>query len=1336
VSTSTTTAVWSVAVESTSSATDQLYLTDVPLGGSVTCGPYTLSGASTSAVCSGLVSSIGSSCSLASAAACARSSTGYGTTLTAKTTGAAGNFIVEYGPPTTGGTSGNIFDTYLSITNTTKGQGPNYVSGITITTAGSGYQPETPITLGGPGTGAVAVANTSIGTAAQSYQPAYGAAPGYDLATGLGSVNAYNMVNNCVWTSNCPANTTTAVSSSANPSGYGEAVSFTATVTGNSPTGTVQFNVDGSAFGSPVTLSGGSATSGSTTTLTVGTHTVTAVYSGDSANHGSTGTLSGGQVVTTAGAEVTVQSSGSPSAYGQNVTFTATINGQYGEIQHNTKKGTPLTVTGTVTWSSNTGCGPTNVTSTGPGSATATCQTAMLPVGSSDQVTANYSGDSNHTPGSGFIDQAVTVAATAISVTNVNPSSVDYGSTAPVAISASLSWSGSGAAPTAADVTISGSAGLNGSFGATSCSAPSGDTMACNGTYTPSGTEAMGTYTMSAAFSGDGNYSASSSTGTNNFTINTATSSTTVTSSGSPSSYGSSVTFTATIDGENGSIKKGRTVHKGVKSDNVTGTVTWSSNTGCSASTVSGYPGVATCTTSSLAVGTDTVTASYGGDSNHQPSSGSFNQVVSGGAGTSINVTSVSPAAEDYGSTTPVAITAVLSWTGSGAAPTASDVSISGSGLSGSFGATSCGAPSSDTITCTNTYSPSGSDAAGSYTISAAFSGDSNYGPSNSPQAGNFTINLATTTTGVVGNPNPSTYAQSVTFTATINAENGNVAKRPARKGVKSQDVSGTVTWSSNTGCSPSTVSGYPGVATCTTSSSTRLPVGTDTVTATYSGDSNHSGSTGSENQVVQGGIATTISVTGVSPSSESYGQDAAVTITAQLTWTGNGKEPTKSDVTISGNGNGTYGATTCGTRSGDTITCTATYTPTAADNVGSYTETAAFSGDSIYSASSSSQVNNFSITQATQTITAAPPPGVKTKDSFTVSATGGGSGNPLTYSSGGDCTNSGATYTAGTRAGSCLGTINQAGNTNYSAATPYTFTVAVATTLAPSGATLTGAPSSAIGGSTFVVTATYPNTPGVPEEVPTITAAGACTVGSASGSGNTYQATVTVIKGSGTCTTTAKWAANFYYAAATADEKTTAEETTPNTTFTGAPTSAIGGSSFVVTATSDESGTYASVPTITAAGACSAGTASSNGPGSYQATITMTKGSGTCTTKAEWAKSIAYAAATDEQTTTAEITTPTFGFTGAPGSAAEGTTFTVTATSNETGTYAVAPKITAAGSCTAGAVVNQGSGTYTSLITVTKASGTCTTTAKWAASIEYAADTLTQNTAATAATE
>jgi Protein of unknown function (DUF1573) len=52
----------------------------------------------------------------------------------------------------------------------------------------------------------------------------------------------------------------------------------------------------------------------------------------------------------------------------------------------------------------------------------------------------------------------------------------------------------------------------------------------------------------------------------------------------------------------------------------------------------------------------------------------------------------------------------------------------------------------------------------------------------------------------------------------------------------------GTVTWSANTGCSPSDVSSLPGTATCLTST---LPIGNNVITATYSGDLNHMGSSG-----------------------------------------------------------------------------------------------------------------------------------------------------------------------------------------------------------------------------------------------------------------------------------------------------------------------------------------------------------------------------------------------------------------------------------------------------------------------------------------------------------
>jgi hypothetical protein len=83
----------------------------------------------------------------------------------------------------------------------------------------------------------------------------------------------------------------TTVSSSSTPSQPNVGVSWTATISGagGTPTGTVQFTVDGSNFGSAVTLVGGVATSGSNTALAAGNHAVTAVYSGDASFSGSTG---------------------------------------------------------------------------------------------------------------------------------------------------------------------------------------------------------------------------------------------------------------------------------------------------------------------------------------------------------------------------------------------------------------------------------------------------------------------------------------------------------------------------------------------------------------------------------------------------------------------------------------------------------------------------------------------------------------------------------------------------------------------------------------------------------------------------------------------------------------------------------------------------------------------------------------------------------------------------------------------------------------------------------------------------------------------------------------
>jgi len=80
--------------------------------------------------------------------------------------------------------------------------------------------------------------------------------------------------------------TTTTVSSNNNPSTFGQAVQFTATVSPSAATGTVQFLDGGNVLGTG-TLSGGTA-SFTTNSLTAGAHNITAAYKGDTNDASST----------------------------------------------------------------------------------------------------------------------------------------------------------------------------------------------------------------------------------------------------------------------------------------------------------------------------------------------------------------------------------------------------------------------------------------------------------------------------------------------------------------------------------------------------------------------------------------------------------------------------------------------------------------------------------------------------------------------------------------------------------------------------------------------------------------------------------------------------------------------------------------------------------------------------------------------------------------------------------------------------------------------------------------------------------------------------------------
>jgi hypothetical protein len=74
------------------------------------------------------------------------------------------------------------------------------VNTLTLNKPGTGYTGNPICTISGEGgSGATCTATVAVGTASPSYQPAFGATPGWDFATGIGSVNAYNLVFNSAW---------------------------------------------------------------------------------------------------------------------------------------------------------------------------------------------------------------------------------------------------------------------------------------------------------------------------------------------------------------------------------------------------------------------------------------------------------------------------------------------------------------------------------------------------------------------------------------------------------------------------------------------------------------------------------------------------------------------------------------------------------------------------------------------------------------------------------------------------------------------------------------------------------------------------------------------------------------------------------------------------------------------------------------------------------------------------------------------------------------------------------------------------------------------------------
>jgi autotransporter-associated beta strand protein len=741
------------------------------------------------------------------------------------------------------------------------------------------------------------------------------------------------------------AGTTTVLSGNPVTSVFGQSVTITATVSSQvtavpgtlPPQGTVTFyngnvspsNVIGNQVLIPSTGTNSVATL-NTTSLPVGTLDIIAVYNGDGSppNYSTSTSAALIRTVNKDSTTTTVVPDNSNVVYGQPVTLTATVvanglGGGFPSGQVAFQYGVVILGYGTLT--------PTGTN--GKSVATYTTNVGQLPVGN-DQITANYPGDNSFLLSSGSTMVKVAMDTTTTSLMSSAPTSV-YGQ--PVTYTATVSANTPGTGNPSGYVTFKdgpttlGTGNLNLVNGAMTA------------TFTTSTPLPLGSpQTITAVYSGDPNYSTSTGTLLNQ-SVSQDTTTTTLTSSASASVYGQPVAFTATVSANIPG------------SGHPTGTVTFMDGASpLGAATLITTNGITTATfttTSPLPLGAgQTITASYGGDTDFQTSSGTLSQSVNQD-GTTTRISSSAPNGTVFG--LPVTFTATVraNVPGSGL-PSGMVVFTVGSTMLGSAPLTNVGGVMTATLTAgagTVPALPVGAN----QTITATYSGDTDF-------ASSFNSLLqsvgATNSSTSLASSGPAIYGQSVTFTATITALNG------------SGNPTGTVTFMDGSQTlGTANVSTAGGVTTAKyTTTGFQLPVGpSQTITAIYSGDSNYSPSSGSVTQSV-GEANTTTTVAASSPAV--YGQPVTLTATIAPP-VGAPIDPTGTVTFTDGNitlAAGVVVSTTNGITTA-TVTTTAFQLP-----IGNgQTITAAYSGDTTYVGSVGSVAESVTAAPTTTTIQA-----------------------------------------------------------------------------------------------------------------------------------------------------------------------------------------------------------------------------------------------------------------------------------------------------------------------------------------------------------------------------
>ena len=683
--------------------------------------------------------------------------------------------------------------------------------------------------------------------------------------------------------------TATTITASANPGTSGAALVLTATVAqsgtlgaGGTFSGTMTFQ-NGAAILGTATVSAAGVATVTVSTLAAGANTVTAVFAGNTNYVGSTSSPML-ETIVAATTTTTLASSLTPSIAGKPVTFTAVVTSTGG------------VATGAVSFidagGGTLGSGTLNA------SGVATLTTTALGVGQ-HTLTAAYGGDSRDgSSTSATLLQTVQIATTSTTVaSSANPS----GFGAAVTFTAGVTTNGGALTGTVTfqdGATVLGTAAVN------------AGTAVWNATAL-----ALGTHSITAAYSGDANNAASQSAALSQQVLQAG--GVTLSSSANPAIATTSVTFSATVAAPQGVA--------------ITGTVTFKDGATVLGTGSVGAGGVATFSSSTLAVGQHPMVASYSGDANNLAATSSMLLQTVQIAGTSVTlISSANPALTGA----PLTLTSTVTGTGTGGSVTGTVTFEDGTATLGAANVNSAGVA---------TFQVSGLSP-GLHSIIAVYGGDGYNSQSSSPVLAENVVQA--TTVALTSSQNPSLALDPVTFTARM----ANSGSRPP---------TGTVVFSDGT-----TVLGNVTLDATGTASfaATSMAFGQHPISAAYGGDVVDLASVSATmTQSVQ--LRPTSEVLTASSTSLTGGQQ--VTLIAVLRFAG--------PVAATGNVTFTSNGATLGTTAIDS-TGVATFTANLLTN--SPTVIATYSGDQVYAGSTSAQTS-ITVTPPTQFSIQINPPAV-----------------------------------------------------------------------------------------------------------------------------------------------------------------------------------------------------------------------------------------------------------------------------------------------------------------------------------------------------------------------